>query len=446
MSWNNKVLWSEGLFLQPHHFQQHDRYLEQLVEKKSAALQPYSWGIRTLSIDEDLLAMGKFALRGANGILPDGTPFSIPGDDLPPEPLELDESVKEQIIFLSLPLNQAGLPESGSDGNSDDPLRYVSREAVVRDNTVGEQTEVSVELGRLNTRLMLERESRDAYANVGVARVVECRADKQIVLDEAYIPPCLDFQSTPNLAGFIVELSGLLHHRGETLANRIGGDPKSGVADWSNFLLLQLVNRLEPVAAHLQHVTGLHPETLYRQLLPMAGEFSTFTTTSKRAPEFPRYRHDDLAATFAPVIRALRDELTKVQVERAIAIDIEERQYGFRVALLKDRSLLSQAHFVLAANGKVNSEILRSRFPAQFKVGPIEQIPQLVKLALPAIALRPLPQAPREIPFHAGFTYFELDSSSEFWEQLGTSGGFGMHLSGGGEFPGLELEFWAIRD
>ena len=28
MSWDNKVVWSEGMFLRPQHFQQHDRYLE----------------------------------------------------------------------------------------------------------------------------------------------------------------------------------------------------------------------------------------------------------------------------------------------------------------------------------------------------------------------------------------------------------------------------------
>ena len=32
MSWYSKVVWSEGLFLRPHHLQQNDRYLEHLVE------------------------------------------------------------------------------------------------------------------------------------------------------------------------------------------------------------------------------------------------------------------------------------------------------------------------------------------------------------------------------------------------------------------------------
>ncbi len=44
----------------------------------------------------------------------------------------------------------------------------------------------------------------------------------------------------------------------------------------------------------------------------------------------------------------------------------------------------------------------------------------------------------------AGFTYFELETrGNELWKQLETSGGLAMHIAG--EFPGLSLEFWAIR-
>ena len=34
MSWFSKVAWKEGLFLQPHHFQQSDRYFEKLLEAR----------------------------------------------------------------------------------------------------------------------------------------------------------------------------------------------------------------------------------------------------------------------------------------------------------------------------------------------------------------------------------------------------------------------------
>ncbi|MNC92830.1 hypothetical protein D3C83_93360 [compost metagenome] len=86
---------------------------------------------------------------------------------------------------------------------------------------------------------------------------------------------------------------------------------------------------------------------------------------------------------------------------------------------------------------------MRRRFPAQLRLGPVERIRDLVNLNLPGVPVHPLPVAPRQIPFHAGFVYFELDQSNELWEQLKTSGG--VALQAAGEFPGLALEFWAIR-
>ena len=90
------------------------------------------------------------------------------------------------------------------------------------------------------------------------------------------------------------------------------------------------------------------------------------------------------------------------------------------------------------------TELLRQRFPTQVKLGPVERIRDLVNLQLPGIPLHPLPVAPRQIPYHAGFNYFELETrNNELWKQLEASGGLAMHIAG--EFPGLELEFWAIR-
>ena len=48
MSWDSKVLWTEGLFLQPHHFQQADRYHEALVSGLARRIRPYAWGVSAL--------------------------------------------------------------------------------------------------------------------------------------------------------------------------------------------------------------------------------------------------------------------------------------------------------------------------------------------------------------------------------------------------------------
>ncbi len=87
MSWKNKVVSSEGLFLRPQHFQRR-RYLESCVEGRTGTLQAYSWGLTELTIDRDQLGIGKFAVATAKGVFPDGTPFDIP-EDAPPIPLDI---------------------------------------------------------------------------------------------------------------------------------------------------------------------------------------------------------------------------------------------------------------------------------------------------------------------------------------------------------------------
>lgn len=86
MSAHNRVVWSEGLFLQPQHFQQQDRYLERYVESRCQALIPYSWGFTEVEIERDFLKIGKFGLRRAMGVFPDGTPIRMPDDDPLPGP------------------------------------------------------------------------------------------------------------------------------------------------------------------------------------------------------------------------------------------------------------------------------------------------------------------------------------------------------------------------
>ena len=89
MSVHNKVVWSEGLFLQPQHFQQQDRYFERYVEARAEALVPHAWGFAEVEIDADLLKLGKIGVRRAVGVFPDGTPFRLPDDDPLPRPLDV---------------------------------------------------------------------------------------------------------------------------------------------------------------------------------------------------------------------------------------------------------------------------------------------------------------------------------------------------------------------
>ena len=442
MSSDYKVIWSEGMFLQPQHFQQHDRYLEKLVEARVAPTTPYGWGFVRLALDDSSLALGKLALSQGSGFSPDGPPFDSPATQAGPLPLEVPSIAKDQLIVLAVPLRRAGARESGFEPDDEVGLaRYTVTDLEVSDNTA--DSAAFLQVGQLRMRLMLQSDVTDAYACLGVVRLIERRADNELVLDKPYIPPMLGVSENATLAGYTREIAGLLHQRGEELAAQVTQPGRGGVSEIADFLLLQTINRYEPAFLHYTRAQLMHPERLFISCLQLAGELSTFSRDSRRTCVYSEYLHDNLAKSFVPLVTDLRHSLSMVLHRSAVPIDLQDRKFGVRVAIIADHDLLKSASFVLAVNAQLSPEILRTRFPLQVKIGPLERIRDLVNLQLPGIPLHSMPVAPRQIPFHAGFNYFELERGGELWSQLERSGGMAMHIAG--EFPGLELEFWGIK-
>jgi len=442
MSWESKVIWSEGMFLQPQHFQQHERYLEKLIEARTRPTRSHGWGFLSMQLDDAALAMGKVALATGTGLFPDGTPFDFPATHAAPEPLNIPLSARDQLVMLAVPMGRKGCSESDAGAPDQASLaRYKVTELEVTDSTSNNSAPIQV--GQMRLSLLLESEKTDAYACLGVIRLTERRADNQLLLDKHYIPPSLAIRNNATLAGYCEEIYGLLHQRGEELAAQLSQPGRGGVAEVADFMLLQAVNRHEPVFAHYCRTALFHPEDLFVAMLSLAGDLSTFSRETRRPANQPVYQHDDLELTFAPLMRELRSALSMVLHRSAVPIELQDKNYGVRLAQLPDRDLLKTAGFVLAVNAQMPAETLRLRFPSHVKVGPVERIRDLVNLALPGIPLHSMPVAPRQIPYHAGFNYFELERGSELWDQLERSAGLAMHIAG--EFPGLELEFWAIK-
>jgi type VI secretion system protein ImpJ len=443
MSSNNKVVWSEGLFLRPQHFQQHDRYFERFVEGRSAPLRSHSWGFAELAIERDLLAIGKFALKRASGVFPDGTPFSMPDDDPLPAPIELNAQVRDKGVSLAIPLRREGAREFDRREVVDGVVRYRVRDVETRDVSGDAGALHAVEVACLRSKLMLSDEPREGYACIPAAHILECRADRVVVLEERWIPTVLNARQAPVLATFMSELQGLLHQRGEALAARAVASGRSGSAEIADFLMLQSINRYEPVVAHCAQAGLVHPEDFFRLCLEIVGDLSTLTSEARRPPRLPVYQHENLRACFEPLMAALRACFAVVLKQNAIQIPLEKKRFNISVAMVGDRALFEEAAFVLAARADLASEAVRRDFPAQVTVASVEKIAKLVNEHIPGIALQPLAAVPRQIPFHAGFTYFELDRASALFRELKSSGGIALHVPD--TFPGLAMELWAIR-
>jgi type VI secretion system protein ImpJ len=443
MSWRSKVVWSQGMFLQPHHFQQEARYVERLIDERMRCLTPFAWGFSELVIDDASLSLGRLGIARASGVWADGTPFSIPQLDAPPPPLEIPADAKNELVYLAVPLQRNGMPEMDFQADGVDELaRFKAAEEAVRDNTSATDEPEAIQTGRLNLRLVRAKDATDAYALLGVARVMERRSDGMVTLDRSYIAPQVVADATGQLSASVGLLHGLVRQRAQTLAARMG-QASHGVSEMADFLMLQALNRNEPVLRQITLAPHLHPRPLFDLCLQLAGELATFSTTARRPPDFPEYQHHDLGACFAPVFDVLRQMLSAVLEQNAIQLPLVDRNYGVRTAVVSDLELVRNAGFVLAVNAQLPAEQLRQRFPAQSRVGPVEKIRDLVNFNLPGLPLRGMPVAPRQLPFHAGFHYFEIERGGELWQQFEKNGNLALHVAG--DFPGLELELWAIR-
>ena len=98
MAWSSKVVWSEGMFLRPQHFQQQERFFEFFAHARALPMEGFFWGFRELRLDVDALALGRIAIASAQGILPDGTPFHVPANGAAHEPLDVLQTDKDKLV------------------------------------------------------------------------------------------------------------------------------------------------------------------------------------------------------------------------------------------------------------------------------------------------------------------------------------------------------------
>jgi type VI secretion system protein ImpJ len=75
------VVWSEGMYLAPQHFQTQSRYVEDSIQFATQSLWFRPYGLSVCEMDAEALRNGTVALLAAKGVMPDGLGFHIPESD-----------------------------------------------------------------------------------------------------------------------------------------------------------------------------------------------------------------------------------------------------------------------------------------------------------------------------------------------------------------------------
>jgi type VI secretion system protein ImpJ len=443
MTSRNAVLWKEGVFVKPQHFQQMAFAAESALQQRVSSLNDAFYGFSELELNAEYLSFGKIAIIRARGVMPDGTVFDIPGDMPPPTPLEIPQGTANKQVYLTLPLHAPGAPAVRWPDSEDVNGRFIAKGVPVMDNHGGSGDSMILDVAIPNLQLKLQDDDNSAYSCLALAKVMDKRADGSLLLDQHFYPTSISLKGAPALHRFLEETTGLIRERARNLAERICSPGQSGIADVTDFALLQVLNRLHPYFHHLARRRNVHPEQLHIALGQACGELVTFTDDGRLPMDYPAYQHDNLSESFHVLEETLRRSLSTILQPRAVSLPIQERKYGELTAVLHERKLLEDATFVLAVRADLPGDDLRKRFQQQGKVAPLEKLHHFIQLQMPGLPLIPQLVTPRYLPHHSGFVYFELDRQHETWQQFKDTSGFGFHIAG--EFPNLEMQLWAIR-
>lgn len=438
---SRKPIWTEGLLVSQHHFQQQDRYFEELVHDRVRAVSHYDWGVTELKIDERGFAAGQFRIQRLVAIWPDGTSVAC-GDGTEvaaPEPRDLPPDVQRIEVYVGLAVGQAA--EVSLDGTS---LRRFSRElysAVDTNSGTGAQ---EVEWARPNLRLLFGSERRDGFATLRVAELIRQDTGRFIVLDTR-VPPVLNLAAASFLESGVRRVLASIVARQQQLFAERRGRQSAGVelhaSELRKFMLLQALSGAVPELNHLLDTARVHPEEAYVALARLAGTLSCFGADAEPIA-IPKFNYTELGETFEALF-AIVLRLVSGGTERAYTeIALEHRPDGMFIGRIPDPKLLGQEFFI-AVKANMAEALVRERAPAVLKLAGWNHIYDVVKHARTGVKVAVEWSPSGALPLKSGTCFFRVAREGQYWEEVAKTSTVALYLPADGDWSGAEVSLYA---
>ncbi|MFO1052664.1 MAG: type VI secretion system baseplate subunit TssK [Planctomycetota bacterium] len=299
------ILWREGMFLCPQHFQTFARQVEARIHTSERIGRVGDFGLLGFAVDADALARDVFHLESVEAVFRDGTHLQVPQNG------QIDQrefgeffTKAELDVFLGIPARRAGSPELGA--ADDARARYHAESVGVFDENLKDEPR-ELEVRVLHARVFFGEEDRSGFESIPLARLV--RKGKPVAvsaLSDDFVPPVLACGASTVLSRRLAELASAVRAQSRDLAARIpnttGLSSVEKGADIAGFVKLQAVNQCVATLEQITRLPELHPFPVYMALVQSVGNLAIFGA-ERVVPELPAYDHDEIDACFASVVQ-----------------------------------------------------------------------------------------------------------------------------------------------
>lgn len=448
-----KILWGEGLFLRPQHFQLQDTYHEQRLNHTIRSTIPFAYGVQNIRYDETQLGTHVLALESVEMLWQDGEVYSAPARDLLPEPIQLDDlNLRgEMLIYLALPILQANKKNVAHD-EARQPSRYHSYLTETHD-LFTDATPAEITLLRRRAEFKLievntdPNHDLDGFLYLPVGKIKR-QSSGHFELDHKFIPPILHIESCESLISNLKRTLNVIKAKIKTIQTNNRENEQKLIefrsGDIVSFWLVNALNTAHATLNHLLQSPQIHPERLFFELLRLTGSLLTFSTAYE-VEHLPQYKHHNLQDSFSQLDIILRDLLDTIISSRYISIALKEIRPSYWVGSLESDKITRESRLYIAVSSSMmQTHELVQIVPLRFKVGNTVDVEQRVVSALPAIPIHHLMQVPTAIPVRSGVSYFEVEPHHDLYQRMLESETICIYVPAG--FQDISVELIAVMN
>ncbi len=430
------LFWYQGLFLQPHHFQQLEQYHQSLLVPIRENLTPYFWGIIQIRINKDSLKNQVIEINQAELVFPGGTWVEYPGNSLlQPRSFDLAwvETDKPFTVYLGLRKMDPQIPNvnvvDNADAVPDTAARLVTfKNAEEMDDIYSQGPQASVQKMQYMLRIFWETELErvSEYELLPVAQLL--REGEDIVLSREFVPPCLSVGRVDSLFKMIKSVRDQIASRCRQL-QEYKSPKEMQVSTFDTeymvyLLALRSLNRYAPLLFHILEARDVHPWQAYGLLRQIVGELSSFSDrinalgeTASDIKLLPAYDHSNLTRCFSEVTTLIAELLNDIIIGPEHIISLEKDETGFK-ANIPPEALDRRNEFYLVLRCKTGEAELQKALANIVKVCSIDHMPTLISRALPGIALEQSRIPPPGLPRRPDSTYYRIDRTDSLWRHI----------------------------
>jgi len=433
------VVWSEGMFLRPHHMQHRDLFEAERLRYHLHAVDPFHWGVRELVLDEEALSDHRLAILRLDAVMPGGTVVRYPsGATLAPH--EFDAKAERLEVFVGLRLVNPSEPNVAPAGNGAGPVRDLVRTENVPDlNRGGFEMPIDVAVPNLRLFLSGDDPELELYESFKLGEIVATgELTRPFALAPTYCPPLLRMQACAPLFEEIAQITSQMAAKVRVIAGRT---TTIAIADLPRMWMRYSLARTTPVLRHLISTGETRPFELYTAMVEAAAALSAF-----RQPDVldvPLYDHADLYGCFHGLIQlidaALQESVPTRFKELPMPWDAQRKCYAtteLNVQLSDPRNL-----YFLGIRAGMDAKEMAELVVNHGKAGSRTAVATFVLLNVKGLRVEHMPAPPTEIAARAGYEHFKVDPHGNHWSKVREEYTFAINL---GKLENADVRLYVV--